>query len=103
MGVDPHYYPNSNYFPPPPGDSTHNLNTTPAPYNPADYPPPPGAAPQPYSYGAVPPGPGMGPETYAPRPRRADENVSPPSSNENIVHDGGFCELKGPSPSPGLG
>ncbi|KAJ6051974.1 hypothetical protein N7460_002508 [Penicillium canescens] len=98
MGVDPHYYPNSNYFPPPPGDSTHNLNTTPAPYHPADYPPPPGAAPQPqpYSYGAVPPGPGMGPETYAPRPRRADENVSPPSSNKNTVHDG----LKSHNPYP---
>ncbi|KAJ5295254.1 hypothetical protein N7508_010075 [Penicillium antarcticum] len=102
MGVDPHYYPNSNYFPPPPGDSTHNLNTTPAPYNPADYPPPPGAAPQPqpYGYGAVPPGPGMGPESYAPRPRRADENVSPPSSNENTVQDGLKSHHSSPSSSP---
>ncbi|OKP10041.1 hypothetical protein PENSUB_4506 [Penicillium subrubescens] len=72
------YFPNSNYFPPPPG-STSNLNATPQPYNPADYPPPPGAAPpaQPYNYGAA----NTGPETYAPRPRRADENVSAPSSS----------------------
>ncbi|KAJ5977529.1 hypothetical protein N7501_000871 [Penicillium viridicatum] len=87
--ADPHYYPNNNYFPPPPGDSTYNLNSsTPMPYNPADYPPPPGAAPpQPYAYGAAPPGPGPGPgpEQYAPRPRRADDNVSsstlPPDAN----------------------
>ncbi|CAG8900883.1 unnamed protein product [Penicillium salamii] len=60
-----------------PGDSTHNLNATPAPYNPADYPPPPGAAPpsQPYAYGA-------GPEQY--RPRRADENVRSPSIHEGL-------------------
>ncbi|KAJ5591670.1 uncharacterized protein N7459_002039 [Penicillium hispanicum] len=72
------YYPNTNYFPPPPG-STPNLNTTPNPYNPGDYPPPPGAAPppQPYSYGGA----GPGPETYAPRPRRADENVSAAESS----------------------
>ncbi|KAJ5368866.1 uncharacterized protein N7496_008626 [Penicillium cataractarum] len=50
------YYPNSNYFPPPPG-----------------------------------------PETYAPRPRRADENVSAPSSSTTTLptkqthaHDGAF-------------
>lgn len=88
------YYPNSNYFPPPPG-STTNLNATPQPYNPADYPPPPGAAPppQPYNYGAANPG----PETYAPRPRRADENVSAPSSSTTTLpteqthaHDGAF-------------
>ncbi|OQD71689.1 hypothetical protein PENPOL_c001G02986 [Penicillium polonicum] len=87
--ADPHYYPNNNYFPPPPGDSTYNLNSgTPMSYNPADYPPPPGAAPpQPYAYGAAPPGPGPGPgpEQYAPRPRRADDNVSsstlPPDAN----------------------
>ncbi|KAJ5920976.1 hypothetical protein N7466_009302 [Penicillium verhagenii] len=78
------YYPNTNQFPPPP--STTNLNATPSPnphgynnpnsYNPADYPHPPGAAPQsqeqPYNYGA----PGPGTEQYAPRPRRADDNVS---------------------------
>ncbi|EKV05038.1 hypothetical protein PDIG_38660 [Penicillium digitatum PHI26] len=76
--ADTHYYPNSNYFPPPPGDSTYNLNGgTPVSYNPADYPPPPGAAPpQPYAYGAAPPGPGPRPEQHAPRPRRADDNVS---------------------------
>ncbi|KAJ6134389.1 hypothetical protein N7523_000711 [Penicillium sp. IBT 18751x] len=74
--LDPNYYPHANYFPPPP-DSTTNLNATPQPYNPADYPPPPGAAPpaEPYSYGAA----GTGPEHYAPRPRRADENVSTPT------------------------
>ncbi|KAJ5102956.1 hypothetical protein N7532_003485 [Penicillium argentinense] len=80
------YYPNSNYFPPPPG-STPNLNATPQPYNPADYPPPPGAAPppQPYSYGAP------GPEPYAPRPRRADENVSASSAAQpQHVNDGVF-------------
>lgn len=71
------YHPSGNYFPPPPG-STPNLNATP-PYNPADYPPPPGAAPppQPYSYGGA----GPAPETYAPRPYRADENVSAPQSS----------------------
>jgi hypothetical protein len=67
--LDPHFYPNGNQFPPPPVDST--MNGTPAPYNPADYPPPPGAAPppQPY-YGA-----GPGPEQYH---RRADDNVRNP-------------------------
>ncbi|KAJ5621305.1 hypothetical protein N7528_006088 [Penicillium herquei] len=70
------YYPNTNSFPPPPA-STSNLNVAqPNSYNPAEYPPPPGAAPQPqaYNYGA----PGPGTEQYAPRPRRADENVSAP-------------------------
>ncbi|KXG54673.1 protein of unknown function DUF3824 [Penicillium griseofulvum] len=85
--ADPHY-PN-NYFPP--GDSTYNLNGgTPAPYNPADYPPPPCAAPpQPYAYGAV-PGPGPGPEQYAPRPRRAEDNVSSSSlpTDANHAHKG---------------
>ncbi|CEJ60924.1 hypothetical protein PMG11_09478 [Penicillium brasilianum] len=90
------YYPNSNYFPPPPG-STPNLNATPQPYNPADYPHPPGAAPppQPYNYGAGNPGPETYPETYAPRPRRADENVSAPLSSTTTLpteqthaHDG---------------
>lgn len=92
--ADPHYYPNSNYFPPPPGDSTHNLNATPTPYNPADYPPPPGAAPpQPYAYGAVPP-PAPGAEQYAPRPRRADDNVSISTlpTDPNDAHKGGFDE-----------
>lgn len=87
------YYPNGNHFPPPPG-TTPNLNATPQPYNPADYPPPPGAAPppQPYNYGAA----NAGPETYAPRPRRADENVSAPSSSTTLptkqthAHDGAF-------------
>ncbi|KAK4861370.1 hypothetical protein LT330_004286 [Penicillium expansum] len=102
--ADPHYYPNNNYFPPPPGDSTYNLNGgTPAPYNPADYPPPPGAAPpQPYAYGAAQPGPGPGPgpEQYAPRPRRADENVSssilPPDANH--AHKGLNIHPFPPSP-----
>ncbi|OQE19732.1 hypothetical protein PENFLA_c018G08406 [Penicillium flavigenum] len=89
--ADPHYYPNSNYFPPPPGDSTYNLGGgTPVSYNPADYPPPPGAAPpQPYAYGAVPPG-GPGPDQYAPRPRRAEDNVSSSTlpTDANHVHKG---------------
>ncbi|KAJ5788164.1 hypothetical protein N7457_003154 [Penicillium paradoxum] len=82
--------PQQQLFPPPPGESPHNLNATPAPYNPADYPPPPGAAPpQPYAYGAVPP-PGPGAEQYAPRPRRADENVSISTlpTDPNDVHKG---------------
>ncbi|RAL15072.1 DUF3824 domain-containing protein [Aspergillus homomorphus CBS 101889] len=68
--IDDHqYYPNTNYFPPPPGSAPR---TEPAPYNPADYPPPPGAVPpQPYAHSARP-----GPEPYAPRPRRVEENVS---------------------------
>lgn len=96
--ADPHYYPNNNYFPPPPGDSTYNLNGgTPVSYNPADYPPPPGAAPpQPYAYGATPPGPGPGPgpDQYAPRPRRADDNVSSSTlpTDANHAHKGGFNE-----------
>ncbi|KAJ5605964.1 hypothetical protein N7510_008745 [Penicillium lagena] len=82
---DPRYYPNGTYFPPPPG-STPNLGAATAPYNPPDYPPPPGAAPppQPYSYGA-----GQAPEQYAPRPRRADENVSStPSTDQYTTRDG---------------
>ncbi|PYH46078.1 DUF3824 domain-containing protein [Aspergillus saccharolyticus JOP 1030-1] len=68
--IDDHqYYPNTNYFPPPPGSAPR---TEPAPYNPADYPPPPGAVPpQPYAHPAHPQ-----PEPYAPRPRRVEENVS---------------------------
>ncbi|GFG19077.1 hypothetical protein IFM5058_09679, partial [Aspergillus udagawae] len=59
-------------------------------YNPADYPPPPGAVPPAQSYG-YPPEPG--PDRYAPRPRRADENVSaawnsPPSTAQYPMHDG---------------
>ncbi|KAF9885290.1 hypothetical protein FE257_013091 [Aspergillus nanangensis] len=67
--LDNQFYPNSNYFPPPPGSGPR-----PAPaYNPGDYPPPLGAVnpPQPYGYPSPPV-----PEPYAPRPRRADENVS---------------------------
>ncbi|KAF7719479.1 Uncharacterized protein PECH_005235 [Penicillium ucsense] len=85
------YYPNNNYFPPPPGSSTTNLNSTPQPYNPANYPPPPGAAPpsQPYNYGVPPPE----ADPYAARPRRADENVSPVASStitlpNEKAHDG---------------
>lgn len=61
-------------------------------YNPADYPPPPGAAPQPqpYNYGA----PGPATEQYAPRPRRVDENVSAQQRStlptDLHTHDGGF-------------
>ncbi|KAJ5824485.1 hypothetical protein N7447_006825 [Penicillium robsamsonii] len=87
--ADPHY-PNNHYFPPPPGDSNYNLNGgTPVSYNPADYPPPPGAAPpQPYAYGAVPPGPGPGPgpDQYAPRPRRAEDNVSSSTLPTDAYH-----------------
>ncbi|RAH50114.1 uncharacterized protein BO95DRAFT_470649 [Aspergillus brunneoviolaceus CBS 621.78] len=68
--IDDHqYYPNTNYFPPPPGSAPR---TEPAPYNPADYPPPPGAVPpQPYAHPAHPES-----DPYAPRPRRVEENVS---------------------------
>lgn len=95
--ADPNYYPNNAYYTPPPGDMTPNMAATPAPYNPADYPPPPGAAPpQPYAYGAAPPpgpGPGPGAEQYAPRPRRADENVSSSlPTDPNLTHKGGFNE-----------
>ncbi|CAL5874818.1 uncharacterized protein PFLUO_LOCUS9120 [Penicillium psychrofluorescens] len=93
VSPDPNFYPNGTYFPPPPG-STPNPGATAGPYNPPynqpynppDYPPPPGAAPppQPYSYGA-----GQAPEQYAPRPRRADENVSfTPSTDQNTARDG---------------
>lgn len=88
--MDSQYYPNTNYFPPPPGSAPRPAETA-APYNPADYPPPPGAVPpvQPYGYGTPP-----GPEPYAPRPRRADENVSaarnasPPNARSH-AYDGG--------------
>ncbi|KAJ5770710.1 uncharacterized protein N7511_002761 [Penicillium nucicola] len=92
-GSDPHYYPNNNYFPL--RRATRLIISTPPlpPTTQATTLPP---LPQPYGYGAVPPGPGMGPETYAPRPRRADENVSPPSSDENTVQDG----LKSHNPYP---
>ncbi|OQE42121.1 hypothetical protein PENCOP_c004G06414 [Penicillium coprophilum] len=101
--ADPHYYPNNNYFPPPPGDSTYNLNgATPVSYNPADYPPPPGAAPpQPYAYGAGPPGPGPGPgpEQYAPRPRRAEDNVSSSTLPPDVNHAHKGLNIH-PFPSP---
>lgn len=89
--MDNQYYPNSNYFPPPPGSAPRPAEAA-APYNPADYPPPPGAVPpmQPYGYGTPP-----APEPYAPRPRRADENVSAarnssPHNAQSHAHDGGF-------------
>ncbi|PWY93307.1 hypothetical protein BO94DRAFT_460694 [Aspergillus sclerotioniger CBS 115572] len=88
--IDDHqYYPNSNYFPPPPGSAPR---PDPAPYSPADYPPPPGAVPpQSYDYPARP---GPGPDTYAPRPRRADEMVSastcPRPTAQDRAFDGGF-------------
>ncbi|OJJ30758.1 hypothetical protein ASPWEDRAFT_118432 [Aspergillus wentii DTO 134E9] len=69
---DRQYYPNTNYFAPPPSSAPHPASNG-APYRPADYPPPPGAAPPPQPYGYPPP---PGPDPYAPRPRRADENVS---------------------------
>ncbi|KAL4889764.1 hypothetical protein BDV59DRAFT_185813 [Aspergillus ambiguus] len=83
---DNQYYPNSNYFPPPPGSAPRVAGTAP-PYNPADYPPPPGAS-QPYNYASPP-----APEPYAPRPRRADENVSatwnsPPATAQSRMYDG---------------
>ncbi|KAL5336174.1 hypothetical protein BJX70DRAFT_400828 [Aspergillus crustosus] len=84
------YRPN-NYYPPPPGSAPmHPMATgAAAPYNPADYPPPPNAAPPPQQYNYPP----TGPDAYAPRPRRADDNVSaawnlsPPTAQYRL-HDG---------------
>ncbi|PKX98633.1 DUF3824 domain-containing protein [Aspergillus novofumigatus IBT 16806] len=72
--VENPYYPNSNYFPPPPG-------STPAP------PLPPRHIIRPITLLHQP-----GPDRYAPRPRRADENVSaawnsPPSAAQYPMHD----------------
>ncbi|KAL4768978.1 hypothetical protein BDW60DRAFT_225415 [Aspergillus nidulans var. acristatus] len=68
--VDSAQYRPNNYYPPPPGPAPAPA-PGPAHYNPADYPPPPNAVPpQQYSY------PPPAPDAYAPRPRRADENVS---------------------------
>ncbi|KAL4916938.1 hypothetical protein BDW62DRAFT_211607 [Aspergillus aurantiobrunneus] len=82
------YRPN-NYYPPPPGSAPAPVATGAVPYNPAAYPPPPpNAAPPPQQYSYPPP---PRPDAYAPRPRRADENVSaarnisPPTTQ---YHDG---------------
>ncbi|THC92365.1 hypothetical protein EYZ11_008181 [Aspergillus tanneri] len=89
--IENQYYPNSNFFPPPPGPAPRQAEYA-TPYNQADY-PPPGAVPssQPYNYPTPP-----GPEPYAPRPRRADENVSAtwnsPPSTAQYTCDGGFRE-----------
>lgn len=101
------YYPNTNYFPPPPGSAPRPAGST-APYNPADYPPPPVAVPPSQQYGYPPPG----PESFVSRPRRADENVSaawnssPPISQAHM-DDGGFrdnCQCtRGNSNSKTLG
>ncbi|KAL3247126.1 hypothetical protein ABHI18_012520 [Aspergillus niger] len=82
--IDDHqYYPNGNYFPPPPATGPR---PEPAPYSPADYPHPPGPVPpQSYDYPT-----GPGPDPYAPRPRRADENVSASNYPQPTVQDRGF-------------
>ncbi|TPR05943.1 Sugar (and other) transporter family protein [Aspergillus niger] len=82
--IDDHqYYPNGNYFPPPPATGPR---PEPAPYSPADYPHPPGPVPpQSYDYPS-----GPGPDPYAPRPRRADENVSASNYPQPTVQDRGF-------------
>ncbi|KAL4735724.1 hypothetical protein BDV11DRAFT_208230 [Aspergillus similis] len=69
--VDSSQYRPNNYYPPPPGPAPAPA-PGPAHYNPADYPPPPNAVPPPKQYSYPPPA----PDAYAPRPRRADENVS---------------------------
>jgi len=86
------YYPATNNFAPPPASTTNlNMNTPPNGYQPAEYPPPPGAGPPnpPFNYGA----PGPGTEQYAPRARRADDHVSAPKSSttqptDHSTHDG---------------
>ncbi|RAK95196.1 DUF3824 domain-containing protein [Aspergillus ibericus CBS 121593] len=90
--IDDHqYYPNSNYFPPPPGSAPR---PEPAPYSPADYAPPPGAVPpQTYDYPARP-----GPDTYAPRPRRADDMVSAATCPRPTVPYRAFDGVEAPSP-----
>lgn len=82
--IDDHqYYPNGNYFPPPPATGPR---PEPAPYSPADYPHPPSPVPpQSYDYPS-----GPGPDPYAPRPRRADENVSASNYPQPTVQDRGF-------------
>ncbi|RDW90839.1 DUF3824 domain-containing protein [Aspergillus mulundensis] len=69
--VDSSQYRPNNYYPPPPG-SAPTPAPGPMPYNPADYPPPPNSGPPPQQYSYPPPA----ADAYAPRPRRADENVS---------------------------
>ncbi|KAL4751655.1 hypothetical protein BDW72DRAFT_173087 [Aspergillus terricola var. indicus] len=69
--VDSSQFRPNNYYPPPPGPAPAPA-PGPAHYNPADYPPPPNAVPPAQQYSYPPPA----PDAYAPRPRRADENVS---------------------------
>ncbi|CAI6335454.1 unnamed protein product [Periconia digitata] len=79
-GQDPRYFPQTNYFPPPPHQSADPQYP---PYNPADYPAPPqhSTYPQQHIDGGLPPT-GYTPEPgnpYAhqdPRYRRQDDNVS---------------------------
>ncbi|ODH40211.1 hypothetical protein ACO22_01664 [Paracoccidioides brasiliensis] len=83
------YYPHSNYFPPPPGSTPVPPNHQGGPYNPADYPPSPGAPPMTqanYSYPPPPPPPAADP--YSPRSINGEENVSAvPTPNPTLSHE----------------
>lgn len=88
------YYPETNEFPPPPVSApnyNHDPNyAQPAPYNPADYAPPPGVT---GAYGQehypYTPPPAQG-DNYVndPRYRRGDENVSAPPAPEHFNSGG---------------
>ena len=114
----PDYYPSSNAFPPPPTNEyeARNAGYPPGeypqgeypPYNPADYPPPPGATPQPGMYEQYPlsPDPNLGyppvNETYAGDPhyegghaagRAGPEHVSPSYGPGTPDDPHGACSL----------
>lgn len=71
VGADPpgRYFPETNYFPPPPTGEHY-------PYIPSDYPPPGALPPQhPENYGYTPPVPEPAPYGNDPRFRRSGDNV----------------------------
>lgn len=87
--TDPRYFPQTNYFPPPPTQAVENQYP---PYNPADYgPPPPNNMPPPTGYTPPPVNPEPG-NPYArpdPRYRRPDDNVSAQPPPEHMHARGG--------------
>ncbi|CAN9147154.1 unnamed protein product [Alternaria alternata] len=116
---DSRFFPESNYFPPPPtAPVDHNPNNPYPPYNPADYPPPPSAyEPNHPSQFVNPPhedlhlGNPYAPqhqqqhEPYYGQPRRGGDNVSAPVPDHGGNEHYNFASARGPvdeprSPSP---
>ncbi|KAL1794257.1 hypothetical protein ACET3X_007678 [Alternaria dauci] len=116
---DSRFFPETNYFPPPPSAPVdHNPNNPYPPYNPADYPPPPSAyEPNHPSHFVNPPhedlhlGNPYAPqhhqqhEPYYGQPRRGGDNVSAPVPDYGGKEHYNFASARGPvdeprSPSP---